>query len=770
MSDGDPATKFQGLQAPYQPIPVETRLNPPIPLRPVDYSAIQNALSNLPQQIMQSPINPVVRAQLQAETARYREEQRVISETAGNPKRAVFESVGPGGLSIASGAQSGPAGYPGASGIPAVPSAPAPAPAPSPDNQAPSDNAPTQPPAAPITPSTVPSQQGFTPASGYQGSMAAPPPLYQGSGPPVAPNQPPVNQPSPQQQGPPPLQQGAPAEKPIVQAAPPNLMPMSPPNQVALQQWQNSTQGNAASAKAALDWARNNHDTDISRAVYMPNAGPGGSPAFAFSGRKGGTNVVPLSQMVQHGFAPEVLAQNTSVGLNTSQALQQPSAAPAGQPPLMPQGQFNQQLAAATNVPSMGGPSPQDLSAQAGQGAVQQGLNIHRNNPSNAPQAASSVDPNPIPPGQVMGRRDPNVDAAMENARKTGAQNLPLGPDGVSRLVYTDANGLRWYGDPSTSGNAYLIYNSTPWSQMRMEADGKWTTHEVLLPNKVLDKWIYENGGAGFLARNPATPDKINWAEHQYWLSRTDPVQPATQAKLEGLFEQTIQSQRLKDATSYLTPGDYGWFRRFQNELAANQYQAEGTPLDWLFKAASKTMAGGKVDPRLKAALDAYSSLMAGAHNSVLSGEETGELSNLKLDATLPDTVERLNHNRMSEFNRYVAQALSNNERIDGQYVTSATQIRSNGRVNDGGNYFNSPPGQFSRDIQRPTPQSTPGTAPGSTNAPLGSQMNPIPVNDQATYNSIPPDTPNSWYRDTSGIPKRKLSIPAQQPVPAGAQ
>lgn len=762
MSDGDPATRFQGLQAPYQPVPVETRLNPPIPLRPVDYSAIQNALSNLPQQIMQSPINPVVRAQLQAETARYREEQRVIAETASNPKRGVFESVGPGGLSIMAGAQSGPAGFAGAT-LPVVPPAPGPS-APAQGNQPDTSgngNAPA--PAAPTSPSTPPSQQGFSPASGYQGSMGAPPPLYQGSGPPAAPDQPPVQQPPPQQ--------APPGEKPIVQATPPNLTPMSPQNQVALQQWQNSSQGNAASAKAALDWARNNHDTDISRAVYMPNAGPGGSPAFAFSGRKGGTNIVPLAQMVQHGFAPEVLAQNTSVGLSTNQSLQPPPAAPpATAPPgQLPQGQFNQQVAAATNVPSAGGPSPQDLSAQSGRGAVPQGLNLHTNNPSNAPQTASSTDENPVPPGQVMGRRDPNVDAAMENARKTGAQNLPLAPDGVSRLVYTDTNGLRWYGDPSTSGNAYLIFGSTPWSEMRMEADGKWTTHEVLLPNKVLDKWIYENGGAGFLGRNPATADKINWAENQYWLNTHGPVQPATQQKLEALFEQTIQAQRLKDATSYLSPGDYGWFRRFQNELAANQYQAEGSPVDWLFKAAAKTMAGGKVDPRLKAALDAYSSLMAGPHNSALSGEETGELSNLKLDATLPDTVARLHHNRMAEFNRYVAQALSNNERIDGQYVTSATQIRSNGRVNDGGNYFNTPPGRFSRDMPRPTPQPTP-VAPAATNAPPGSQTNPIQVNDAATYNNIPPDTPNSWYRDSSGTTRQKRTVQQQQPVPAGTQ
>jgi hypothetical protein len=107
------------------------------------------------------------------------------------------------------------------------------------------------------------------------------------------------------------------------------------------QAWLNQNQGGAASAKAALDWAKHTRDTDINRAVYMDHGGPGGSPAYAFYGKKGGSNIVPLSVMVKNGFAPEVVSQNTAAVLNQSQQITG-GPVPAGSPPAAPVQGFQQ--------------------------------------------------------------------------------------------------------------------------------------------------------------------------------------------------------------------------------------------------------------------------------------------------------------------------------------------------------------------------------------------------------------------------------------------
>jgi hypothetical protein len=78
----DPATQFQpaGLNVGYQYTPVETRLNPPIQLpSAAPYIAgIGTAINEGLQNLKNSPLNPLVRAQMQAEGARYNLERQQI--------------------------------------------------------------------------------------------------------------------------------------------------------------------------------------------------------------------------------------------------------------------------------------------------------------------------------------------------------------------------------------------------------------------------------------------------------------------------------------------------------------------------------------------------------------------------------------------------------------------------------------------------------------------------------------------------------------------
>lgn len=143
-------------------------------------------------------------------------------------------------------------------------------------------------------------------------------------------------------------------------AMPPGGAPQAPIGAVPpeqMQQWQNATQGNTASAKAALEWAQNNMDTAIKRAVLMRGGGPGGQDAYAFFGPKGGSNIVPVMQMMVHGFAPEIISQNTTSHLSAApQPATPPPAAPQG-PIRMQEGGVVPQGNAQTNAQANANPS-----------------------------------------------------------------------------------------------------------------------------------------------------------------------------------------------------------------------------------------------------------------------------------------------------------------------------------------------------------------------------------------------------------------------------
>lgn len=103
-----------------------------------------------------------------------------------------------------------------------------------------------------------------------------------------------------------------------------------------LANWQNTTQTEPLTADDAMKWIRR-QTTKAKHATYMPHGGPNNSPAFAFDMDGGGSNIIPVTQMVQNGAGPSVAAQNTSVVLSQSDKIKQQQqaaqAAVQGAPP-----------------------------------------------------------------------------------------------------------------------------------------------------------------------------------------------------------------------------------------------------------------------------------------------------------------------------------------------------------------------------------------------------------------------------------------------------
>jgi hypothetical protein len=719
-------TTWAPLQAPYQYTPVETRLNPPIHLDPVNYDALQKGISGLPGMLMQSALNPAVRNQMQAEAARYNLERKVISNLDQLPADEQMRRTGINaeGATVVPGYQTGNIGMPPASNVGGDQTQ---------QTQQPSQQQPTttqqQPPAAPtgqVTGQpTSTGQQFAAPASPYTPPAQVNPPAAPGQQPTQTPPQAAPNQPAPNQG--------------IVQAG---------PDQQSLVAWQNQNAHPVMSSTDALNWAKN-FDTGAQRATYMPSGGPNGEPAFAFHMKGGGVNTVPLSQMVKNGAGPLVASQNTSQVLNAQpqqqgpgqapsapgqqQPPQQPGAqpqpgqqpAPQGQQPLTPEQQ--NYLASQTAVPNLSASTNNDFllkrNAQinATTGDTQLAPDTIRDNPSNVPRSTNPTMMDPVPPGEVQGQRNEAVAAQLEAVKKTagGLNSLPDGPSPGQKLLMTTNRGINWYVDANPdpkdpdSRLPYLITNTSPWSENRMyNLEGtNWISKEVIRPDRLLDKQIYDmlyQDSTGWKTPDgqPDTARKINALRDHYAMQYSHPMDQATNDKLAAMRNQVLQSQRLLDATKHMTPDDYGWFRGVQNDIANNSNAFAGMPFaDAWLKAAAKAIAPGGVDPRLQYMSNAYASLMGGRDDPALSPQERKELDRIGMNVNLPKDIQQLNYNRMAEYNRYANQAIANRYRISDDYRNTASSITANKRIPDGGTP------EWSN-LTNPRAQITPGTSP----------------------------------------------------------
>jgi hypothetical protein len=217
--------------------------------------------------------------------------------------------------------------------------------------------------------------------------------------------------------------------------------------QVDLSNWQEQTARQTApmTAADAMDWMKQ-RTTLVTGATRLDHGGPNGEPAFAFhmkapDGKPGGTNIVPVSQMVQNGAGPTVAAQNTSVVLSQGNKLRQQQGAqqvapgaPGGTPP----GTFlNPATGSIEPIQQSGVPSAQFAAAnqaQLPQGGAYNAPPTYGAPPPGAPPAAPS-----IPSAGALGA------AQQQAAQYAATGEVPPAAPGVqaARQPLTDI-----YGNP----------------------------------------------------------------------------------------------------------------------------------------------------------------------------------------------------------------------------------------------------------------------------------------------------------------------------------
>ena len=146
-------------------------------------------------------------------------------------------------------------------------------------------------------------------------------------------------------------------------------------DQAAMAQWQAQNAHPVMSSQDALAWMKT-QTTLAQDATYLPMGGPSGSPAFAFHMKGGGINTVPVSQMIQKGAGANVAAQNTSLILSKTDQSQggdqgaagMPSGTGAGAPQPVAPDQSQPQIAQNGPPPAPTGAMPSGTGAGAPQG------------------------------------------------------------------------------------------------------------------------------------------------------------------------------------------------------------------------------------------------------------------------------------------------------------------------------------------------------------------------------------------------------------------
>lgn len=846
----DPATEhaaLQGAQTGYQPtsVPTQTRN-----IQLANYAPMLQAIEQAGQSIINSPLNPQVRSQMQLATAGAQAGTQMIKQWANDPnqqwKLGLLGSVQGGQFNVAP-------GYTAPQSVRAMM-------APSMGSQGGSN----------VNQNTVEpqnTQQTQQPDNSQQTQQ----PQQQTQ-------QPQTNQPQPNTLSNPDFQfntgqvspQGAPnyfasnggqqppaapdnrtaATAPSIAQVNPNLVASTnndqlmrdyaaqkdAENQQNLVQWQNKNQGGVMSAVAAKQWAQQNLDTDISRAVYLPNGGPKGAngqaePAYAFYGKHGGTNIVPVSQMVKAGAGPLVVAQNTSQVLNASdkqnQAAQQanqglpghipfapgqgpqtgaqppaqqgPPPAPGGQqqpvsnvagtpvnvpqtatggtdwsklPGQLPQDQFNQQVAAATNVTNAGGPPLNRLSAS--------------NNPN---QAVATTDENGVPKagynnGQVNLSGNPDyVNQAtgvtpeiLNGMRNTYLKNGASGTNPNSGDVNDpdpkigQTGDFSWYLSNGGKGLAYTVKpGQVPFTEQRLyEGSDHWEPFDP--PQQVLQRNLMQWDPS----LTPAQIQGMSKNEMQarlqeaYYIQKILPskgeMQPGTQQNVDHLHDEILAATRVENAIKGLKPEQYGVTAQQGNTLARQGETMQTTqphgPLGW-FNNARAWLNGvvsgqGQENPKVSFIQDQWKNLEGLVRGRENEEQPFNQMGSTMGSTTFPTELHNWLNQRKLDYGRSVTGILANNQRIPGQYVDMANDLKvgkpwwdpadtyGEGSKVPMGNAAQAEHSALQNHGATPSPTPAPA-APGASPAPTGS---PVKVATQQQYNALPV---GAHYQDSTG-------------------
>lgn len=659
----DPATQFQqaGLNIPYSYTPVETKLNPPIQLPETGalWAKVGQTALEAASQIQKSPLNPAVREQMKYAVDQYKlgQEHNAFMRKLG-PMGQMLVGTGPeGAVSTAPGQITDPTmaalfreavklgpspGGDGDGGKPPPVNNPAFKPKedqPSPDGappggpppgtffnpatgsfeklqQQPSEKSPTPPATKKEPPTTKQSgtAQVIQPTNMFASNAQTPAPSA-----PLDISQVPSMVRATNQNGAvnPALFAGGDTSQMVNQGAQQNAqgqqtMP-TPVGDQLMSQWQNQNAHPVAPASEAKKWAQNNFDTRVTDATYMPHGGPLNQPAYAFHMKGGGTNLVPLSQMVQNGFAPNVAGNNTSMTLSAADQVRQqgdqqmqPTGAVGGQAPALQQGQGTQPVAqmqptgnvgqpqppaapgmrdiygnpisAYTSIPSKGGPSPTQLTADTESAGTR-----------------ATVQPRPLWETVAQGDQD----SVQAKAKDMGDQSGEYNGD---RVVGGVTGPYTYYRDDdpnSTSrGRVYTVlpgrageyFNQQRWYLGSTNYES-YELPDSMLRKNVADYWIpYGEGPSRQEIAHMGPAELKQWAR-QAWINQNTTKGPAD----EGTNLTLDTAEQLKQSVAKI--------KDMQLTLAANGIDLNSAmKFGAKLKNAAVGLGIGPIDP----AMDKY--------------------------------------------------------------------------------------------------------------------------------------------------------------------
>ena len=764
----------------------------PFPM--ANYAPMLQAIENAGQMIQNSALNPEVRARMQLNYAGSQAGQAMLKDIMNDPnqrwKLGMFGGIQGGQFSLQPGmtapqgvrAQMGPENPPPPPTPEPQPQTPPPPP-PSqvqPPNQSPPPNQNYPPPPDQPQPQHPPDQQqGTLPQVARPNTMVSPPQsnafATTGPPPPPAPDAD-VNQ-----------NLSASTDNDFLLRRMMQQREQAQQQQKNLVNWQNQNQGGVLSAVQAKEWAQHNLDTDINRAVYLPHGGPKGptgqsEPAYAFYGRKGGTNIVPVSQMVKAGAGPLIAAQNTSQVLNAAD--QQNQAAAAAQPqnmppvPMAPPGQqppgayqptdyrqpgaqlsdadLQQRINQATNVASTGGPPPEALTAQTTPTTGQ-------------PDAVEQI--TGVTPSQFSTMR-----------RQWAANGSPAGDPARDGDVPVGRFGnFNWLLSDRGRGPAYTVKpGKTPLTEDRLyEGSNNWEPFEP--PQYVQQR--------NLLALDPRLsveqvtamkPEELQSRLNEaYYIKDILPSRPefdkGTQDQLEHLTKIIQYGTRIQNAIKSLIPAQYNQAVTNTNNWARFATERGSSPSgvsSWLDNLASwvgGAMSGKPESSRLTFIEQQGNNLKGELANRV-PGTLTQEQSRAadtaigglhSGSASFPADFNNFLNTEKQQYQRAVYAALANNKRIPGLYVDMANDMRQGKPWYDEADQYGpgSQRSQGNAQVQDALHQGgaahpTPSAAPARTTAPAAPTATPTPS--AAGSSQQRPIDVSSWtldqYRNAHGV------------------
>lgn len=332
-----------------------------------------------------------------------------------------------------------------------------------------------------------------------------------------------------------------------------------------------------------------------------------------------------------------------------------------------------------------------------------------------------------------------------------------------------------WYLSDGGKGLAYTVKpGAVPFTDSRLyEGSDHWEPFDP--PKTVLQR--------NLMQWDPSLdPEKINGMSRdemvarlrqQYYIQRILPSQipmdGGTQQNVDHLHDEIQAATRVENAIKQMKPEQYGVTSRQGNTLARQgetlQTSVPHGPLGWLNDARAwinGVVAGQKQeDPKVSFVQDQWKNLEGLVHGRENEEQPFNQMTGTMGATTFPTELHNWLNQRKMDYQRSITGILANNQRVPGQYVDMANDMKVGKPWWDPADTYGpgskQPVGEAAQaehaalqnhGTTTPAP-AAPGPTPRSAAAVQGkSQANPVKVNSTQQYNSIAKGT---YYQDSTG-------------------